>query len=60
MEDQEHKNNRITLERITVTTVRRRDGDPVYCAMCRNEIDAIRSAIEFDETNLLVANDEPV
>ncbi len=61
MNEHEHRNTRITLERVTVTTIRRRSGEPVYCDLCRCEIEVgAGTAIEQHETKLLTTGEEQI
>ena len=58
MHKHETGKTRITLERVTVTTIRRRDGaQPVYCDICKQMIEAapepllLQGASDADDQN---------
>jgi len=59
MANHEHKSTRVTLERVTVTTFRRRRTEPIYCELCRCEIEAgAGRAIDRNKTKLLTTGEE--
>ncbi|HQX55018.1 MAG TPA: hypothetical protein PLP07_03760 [Pyrinomonadaceae bacterium] len=57
MDTNDHKTTRITLERVMVTTVRHKSGEPVYCDLCHRAIEVgVRTVIESPDTKLLTTD----